>query len=213
MYIILIGPQGSGKGTQGQLIKNNHHFHYISTGVLLRRLSKIQNHDIAKITQNGTLISDKIINSLVYNEIIRFKKDNIIFDGYPRTLDQANFLLDHLTTKTLKKDIVVVYLKLEDEEAIRRISKRLTCSKCGFVVYPNIVALWKLFKLCPNCHGKLAIRSDDNEKAVTKRLKLFHAETQPLVNYFKRKKILHTIDGNNSVNNIYNEIEAIIHDK
>lgn len=210
MYIILIGPQGCGKGTQGQLIKMHHKFRYISTGVLLRRRAKYQN-DVARLTKEGSLISDEIINNIVDEDLKENSHKNIIFDGYPRTIKQAEHLLRQINANK-QNVVVVIYLKLDDIEAVKRISKRLTCSGCGFVVYPNKFSLWKLFKICPNCHNKLSIRADDNEVAVKERLKLFHTETEPLIVYFKNKNILYTIEGKDTVKNIFNQIEKIINE-
>lgn len=212
MNIIFIGPQGCGKGTQAQLLKRRHHFCYISTGSLLRKLAKSRNNTELS-TASGKLVSDDVINELVDDKIAKHHTGGFIFDGYPRTLNQAKHLISTLKHSYADKPIVVFYLELEDAEAIRRISKRLTCTKCGYVVYPNKYSLYQFLKICPNCHGYLAVRADDNADAVKERLKLFHDETYPLIKFFTDLGILFKIDGKQSINQIHFEIEKIINDK
>lgn len=212
MNIIFIGPQGCGKGTQAQLLKRKHHYCYISTGSLLRKLAK-SHHNNELSTTSGKLVSDDVINELVDNKITKHHSGGFIFDGYPRTLNQAKHLMSTLKQGYADKPPVVFYLELEDAEAIRRISKRLTCTKCGYVAYPNKYSLYQLLKICPNCHGSLAIRADDNAEAVKERLKLFHDETYPLIEFFTDLGILFKINGKQSINQIHYQIEKIINDK
>jgi adenylate kinase len=213
MNIILIGPQGSGKGTQAQILKRRHHYIYISTGNLLRKLAKSNRHSTIQSTKEGELVSDDIINKLVDDEISKHHTSSIIYDGYPRTLNQAKHLISMLGETIQNNNLIVIYLELDDSEAINRISKRLTCIKCGFVAYPNKLSLYQIFKICPNCHGTLATREDDNEKVVAERLRLFHNETFPIIEYLSRFTPVSTVDGNQSISHINLQIEKIIHDR
>jgi adenylate kinase len=212
MIIILIGPQGSGKGTQGQLLKRNHHIHYISTGSLLRKMAKhTKNGDKLKAT-DGKLLPDSVINGLVEEEMQKHHTANFIFDGYPRTTEQAEFLSDYINDHFKEKKSMVIYFELDDNEAIRRISKRLTCVSCGFVTYPSRISLYQIFKICPNCHHKLAIRADDNEVAVKERLRIFRKDTFPLINYYSDKHILFTVDARKNIGAINEEVERILNE-
>jgi adenylate kinase len=210
MIIILIGPQGSGKGTQGQLLKKNHHFHYISTGSLLRKKAKHSKDAESLKAKDGKLLPDSFINKMVEDEMLKHHTANFIFDGYPRTTDQAIFLSNYIDKHFKEKKTMVIYFELDDNEAIRRISKRLTCLNCGYVTYPSRISLYQLFKICPNCHHKLAIRADDNESAVKERLHIFRKDTFPLINYYADKHLLFTIDARKSIDEINGEVERII---
>ena len=210
MNIILFGPPGAGKGTQADNMVKNFNLHKISTGDLLREEIK-NNTDLgnkikSKIDQ-GLLASDDIINDLI-DKILSSKKyyNRLIFDGYPRNLNQAKSL-DLLLMKYNQKLSCVINLNVDKESIIKRILGRLVCSKCGltFNKYFDPPQKEKY-----NCNLKyLKARTDDNEKTIEKRFDTYTKKTLPILDYYADQKILYKIDGTRQINQIFDEIRSI----
>ena len=210
MNIILFGPPGAGKGTQADNMVKNFNLHKISTGDLLREEIK-NNTDLgnkikSKIDQ-GLLASDDIINDLI-DKILSSKKyyNRLIFDGYPRNLNQAKSL-DLLLIKYNQKLSCVINLNVDKESIIKRILGRLVCSKCGltFNIYFDPPQKEKY-----NCNLKyLEARTDDNEKTIENRFDTYRKKTLPILDYYANQKILHKIDGTRQINQIFDEIRSI----
>jgi adenylate kinase len=200
MNIILLGPQGSGKGTQAQLLAEKHDLLHLATGDLLRETAK-RDEIIKKQLASGKLFSDKQMITLVEKKIADEPR-GIIFDGFPRTLAQAESL-DEITTIN-----VVIELKLNDAEAIKRISGRRECSQChavfGWEIKPRKEGS------CNRCGGKLVQREDDKPEAVKKRLAQYHDETEPLLEYYRPRNIVYTVDASRSIDVIFKELCEII---
>ena len=211
MNIILFGPPGAGKGTQANKIIQSFNLHKVSAGDLLRNEIN-KNTDLGKeikfIIEKGSLVSDKIINDLII-KILSDKKfyNRIIFDGYPRTLDQAKNL-DLLLKKYNQKISCVLCLNVEKEIITKRILGRQTCEKCGaiFNKYFNPV-IEKNHK----CGKKFIVkRSDDNEKVILKRYQTYLDRTVPIIDYYKKLNLLHEIDGKTEIDQIFVKIGHII---
>ena len=210
MNIILFGPPGAGKGTQADNIVKNFNLHKLSTGYLLREEIK-NNTDLgnkikSKIDQ-GLLVSDNIINDLI-DKILSSKKyyNRLIFDGYPRNLNQAKSL-DLLLIKYNQKISCVINLNVDKESIIKRILGRLVCSECGltFNKYFDPPQKEKY-----NCNLKyLKARTDDNEKTIEKRFDTYTKKTLPILDYYADQKILYKIDGTRQINQIIDEIRSI----
>ena len=211
MNIILFGPPGSGKGTQADNIVKNFNLHKVSTGDLLR--NEIKNNTklsnkIKSIIENGSLVPDDIINSLIA-KILSDKKfyNRLIFDGYPRNLNQAKNL-DLLVKKYNQKISCVLSLNIDKETIIKRVLGRLICTKCGltFNKYFNPPK-----KEEHNCRlNYLKARSDDSKKTIKNRIEIYNNNTLPILDYYEDQKILHKIDATGEVNKIYDEIRGII---
>ena len=211
MNIILCGPPGAGKGTQAGHIVKNFNLYKVSTGDLLRDEIK-NNTDLgnkikSKLDQ-GLLVSDDIINNLIVT-ILSDKKyyNRLIFDGYPRNLNQAKSL-DLLVKKYNQKISCVLNLNVDKKSIIKRILGRLVCTKCGltFNKYFNPPNKDK-----HNCNLKyLKTRTDDNENTIKNRFETYAKETLPILNYYADQKILHKIDGSREIDQIYVEIRSII---
>ena len=211
MNIILFGPPGAGKGTQADNIVNDFNLHKVSTGDLLREEVK-NNIDFGKKIKStidqGLLVSDDIINDLII-KILSNKKyyNRLVFDGYPRNLNQVK-KLEMLVKKYNQKISCVLNLNIDKETVIKRILGRLVCSKCGLTFN-------KYFNL-PNkdkhdCDVKyLKTRTDDNEKTIKHRFETYTKETLPVLDYYSDQKMLHKIDGTREINQIYAEIRSII---
>ena len=211
MNIILFGPPGAGKGTQADNIVKNFRLYKVSTGDLLR-IEINNNTDLgikikSKIDQ-GLLISDDIINNLV-DKILFNKKyyNRLIFDGYPRNLNQAKSL-ELLVKKYNQKISCVFNLNIDKETIIKRILGRLVCSKCNltFNKYFNPPKKEK-YKCNLNF---LKTRTDDNKKTIKNWYETYVKKTLPILNYYVDQKILHEIDGVMEIDQIYDEIRHII---
>ncbi len=207
--IVFLGPPGSGKGTQAQMLSKNFLIPHISTGDIFRNIIKTGKpkklaSSIKKYVQSGLLVPDDIVFKALYSVISR--KKYYILDGYPRNINQAK-LLD----KALVKDGVdkVIYFKVSDKEIIKRLTSRRTCPKCGKVY--NIYTLKpKNDELCDECNVKLIIRDDDKLETVKKRLEVYKKDTLPLLNYYKKKGILVTVNAEDKIENIYKKICDIL---
>ena len=211
MNIILFGPPGAGKGTQADNIVKNFNLYKISTGDLLREEVK-KNTDLGKKIKTkinqGLLVSDDIINNLIV-KILSTKKNinGLIFDGYPRNLNQAKSL-DSLIKKYNQKISCALSLNVDKETIIKRVLGRLICTKCGltFNKYFNLPKKEKY-----NCRlNYLKVRSDDTEKTIKNRIEIYTNKTLPILNYYEDQKILHKIDATGEISKIYDEIHGII---
>jgi len=209
--IVLIGAPGSGKGTQANFLKSKGYEH-ISTGEILREEVKkksLLGEKVKKIMDEGKLVSDEIINEIMFS-FLRNKKDgnNILLDGYPRNISQAKALSDFLTDND---SLNVIYIEVPEEVCRKRLSGRYYCPECN-LNYNIYFSPPKEDKKCDNCGKELKQRDDDREETVEKRLKVYFSETYPLINYYKDKGILHVIDGNRSVEEIKKDILKIVED-
>ena len=211
MNIVLFGPPGAGKGTQADNIAKNFSLFKISTGDLLRKEIE-KKTDLGKkiklTIDQGSLVSNNIITDLVV-KILHEKKNikGLIFDGYPRNLNQAKDL-DLLIKNENKKISCALSLFVDKDTIIKRILGRIVCSKCGLTFN-------KYFNPPNNdkhsCGSNfLNSRSDDTEKTVKNRIEIYESQTLPIIDYYEDQKILHKIDAAREINKIYEEIRDII---
>ncbi|WP_037919248.1 adenylate kinase [Sulfurihydrogenibium subterraneum] len=207
--IIFLGPPGAGKGTQSQLLKERDNFIQISTGDLLREAVKNQTPLGMKAKQfmdEGKLVPDDLIIDLISEKLEEFKDKNIIFDGFPRTVPQAEALKDLLNKKNRKVDAVILF-DIEEEEVIKRLSGRRVCPKCGSV-YHIIFNPPKNDNLCDKCDTPLIQRDDDKEEVIRKRLEVYHSQTAPLIEYYK--DVLLKIDATRPPEEVYKNIKNVL---
>jgi adenylate kinase len=201
MNIILLGAQGSGKGTQAQLLKEKYGLKHISTGDLIRKGIAEKDPDALKLKEyqeKGLLAPNELIAKLVEKNL----GDDNIFDGFPRTLEQAE-ALDDMTEVD-----AVIELKLTDEGAVKRLSGRRQCRKCASVY--GIEKPPKKAGVCDACSGELYQRDDDKPETIKKRLAIYHDETEPLIEYYKPRRIVHSVDGSKGIKEIFAGVCKII---
>ena len=206
-FLIFFGPPGSGKGTQAEMLNKKLGLVYISTGSLLRNEIK-SNSKLGKLVKpiidQGNFVANEIVNAIVAKRLK--KKDatrGAIFDGYPRNISQQNLLVDNFTEMKLdeKKDkLFSVLIDVADKEVKKRITKRRSCA-CG-EVYHLIYKPSKKPGVCDKCGGKLYTREDDKAQVIIKRLKIYHQEIKPLLDFWQKKSKLILIDGEQSPNEV-----------
>ena len=190
--IVIFGPQGSGKGTQAEILSKKFSLPHISVGELLRQEIKAKTEigkKIGKILNAGKLAPNEITNQAVKNRLEKNDaKTGFIIEGYPRNLNQAEFM------DTIINNYLALEIWISDDEAVKRISQRRTCSNCGAIYHlkykPPATA-----DICDKCKTKLIIRDDDKEEAIRQRLNIYHNETEPLLKKYKAKGIYYKIDG------------------
>jgi len=209
--IILFGPPGAGKGTQSDIIVKNYNLFKISSGDLLRQEIKKNNQlskQIKSLLDKGSFVSDETIDTIVESILLDNKKNkNLIFDGYPRNINQAS-KLDILTKKLGLKISCVLSLNVDKETIVRRILGRQTCSSCGLIFNEYFNPSTSKNHSCGD--NFLQKRSDDNRKIITHRYETYLKITLPVLNLYKKQNILHQINGKGEIDEIYKEIRNIL---
>jgi adenylate kinase len=207
MKLILLGPPGAGKGTQAQFLVEKYGIPQISTGDLLRK-NVAEGTELGKIAKTymdaGKLGPDDLILSMIKDRIEKPDcKNGYILDGYPRNLAQAEAM------ETLDKVDVVINIVVPLEELVNRLTSRRTCKKCN-AVYNLTARPPKVDGVCDSCGGELYQRHDDNEATVSKRLETYTAQTEPLIKYYKEKKLLRDIDATHGMENTLASIVKVL---
>lgn len=196
--LILLGPPGAGKGTQAKEIADRYKLIQLSTGDMLRAAVK-SGSEIGKrakaIMERGDLVPDEVVVGIVADRLDAPDCANgVIFDGFPRTLQQAT-ALDEVLAARKRKLNVVVELKVDDKKLVDRITGRFTCATCG-AGYHDTFKRPKKDGVCDTCGGtKFTRRPDDNAETVTNRLMVYYRETSPLLGYYFCKGNLRSVDG------------------
>lgn len=202
--IIILGPQGSGKGTQAELLAKRRKFVYLSTGEVLRKAvarGSALGRRVARSLRTGELLSDEVVNALVAQALARpaARRYGVVLDGYPRNAAQANFLDRHGAVTD------VISLTLTDREAIRRIGGRRVCPSCGrgyHVVYQPP----KRAGVCDACGGTLAVRPDDRPAAIRRRLAIFRRQTQPLLRRYRAGGLVREVDAAPAIADVFRAV-------
>ena len=211
MNIILFGPPGSGKGTQGDKLVKDFNLVKVSTGDLLRKEIKTGSNlgkKIKLVIDKGQFISNEIMNNIMEKFLSNKEYFNkLIFDGYPRNLQQVNNL-ENLLLKSQQKVSCAIVINVDKEIIFKRILGRQTCSKCSLIFNEFFNPATKDNHKCDPSFLKK--RSDDNEDTINKRFETYKLETLPVFKYYDDLNLLHQIDGKNDILVIYKEIHQII---
>ncbi|ABX80734.1 adenylate kinase [Acholeplasma laidlawii] len=213
--MIFVGPPGAGKGSQAKIISQTLNIPHISTGDMFRTHIKGSTPlglEAKKYTDQGLLVPDDVTNQMVKDRLSQKDVEKgFIFDGYPRTPDQAIFL-DNLLMVTNQKLDVVLNISSSDEVIVKRITGRRTCPVCGAIYhvdnYPPKVA-----GICDNDGATLVQRKDDQKETIIRRLSVYKEETFPLIKYYAHKNLLMDVDGNQPLEVITKHVLEILEQK
>ena len=212
MKIIMLGAPGAGKGTQAKQIADKYSIPHISTGDIFRANLKAGTELGMKAKEymdQGLLVPDELTCDLVMDRIAHDDcKNGFVLDGFPRTIPQAE-ALDAALTKIDQKMDYAVDVDVPDENIINRMSGRRACLNCG-ATYHIVSIPTKVEGVCDRCGNPVVLRDDDQPETVQKRLEVYHAQTQPLIDYYKKQGILKSVDGTQSMESVFGAIVEIL---
>lgn len=212
MLLVMLGPPGSGKGTQAKRLAEKLNLKHLSTGDILRENVK-QGTDLGKRAKEymdkGDLVPDDVILGMIKDTLKSEKQaDGFIFDGFPRTIPQAEGLDKMLASESEKLDSAL-NLEVSDQEVINRLSGRYFCPKCQRT-YNYPANLPKKEGVCDDCDVELQKRKDDTEEVVKNRLEVYKKQTEPLIGYYKEQSILKNVDGEREIGTIFDDLVSIV---
>jgi adenylate kinase len=204
--LIFFGAPGSGKGTQAKKLVETHNFFHLSTGDLLRECKNDTNHPLHSIISTkmskGELINDDIVNDIISHKLEQLEGKSIIFDGYPRTTNQAEFLDSELQKYGNKITSVLVF-DINPDIVVSRVINRKVCKQCG-AIFNSLSSPSKQEGVCDVCGGILETRIDDNEETIRNRIKIYNESCSGLLKYYSN--IVHTVNASQNADDIYEEI-------
>jgi adenylate kinase len=212
--VIFLAVQGAGKGTFAKLLKSKYNYAHISTGDILRERAAVGDelgNKIKELIDNGIFVPNDIIYEAIEYRITQEDcKNGFILDGFPRNLEQAEGY-DQILTK-LGIDLgVVINLTIPEEILKNRILGRRTCRDCGAIYnITNEEVKPKVEGICDKCGGELYQRDDDNEESMNTRVKTYFEVTAPIIDYYKEKGVLKTVDSSREIELTFEEIEKIL---
>ncbi|MCY3778432.1 MAG: adenylate kinase [Candidatus Aminicenantes bacterium] len=201
---ILLGPPGAGKGTQAKRLAGRFGYLHVSTGDILREEVKAGTDlggRVEAIMNSGELVPDELVAEMVGKKLARDTGNGILLDGFPRTLAQATYL----SRISNGPPPVVINLKLEDAEIVRRLNGRRHCAGCG-----NIYNLYysepRKEGVCDSCGGELVLRRDDRESVIRERLRVYRDQTQPLVDYYKTEGRYGEVEASGGIREVFDSV-------
>ncbi len=208
MNLIILGPQGSGKGTQAKLLAEKYNLEHIETGEILRQIAKSGTaigKKIGEMHDAGILIPSNMLKEVLFLRIKSLNREKgIISDGTPRKVDQVEYFED-MIEEMGRKISNLIYINIPEKESIERISKRWQCEKCK-----RILIMGKDVESpenqCPDCEGKIVQRADDTLEGIKKRLDIFKNETIPVIENFRKRGLLIEINGEKSIEGVFQNI-------
>jgi len=209
--IILLGPPGSGKGTQAKLLVKKFKLECFGSGDALRQRQKIGDFTakkLVKVMGKGELVPSFVISKLWIDELERLKQrkkiNGFISDGSPRKMLEANLFDEALNWYEWQKNAKVIFIKISKKESFNRLTKRRQCKKCGRLI--PWLGEFKKLKKCDKCGGELINRADDKLEAIKKRLEEFKKEVIPVIKHYKKQGRLIEINGEQSIKDVFKEI-------
>ncbi len=212
MKIIMLGAPGAGKGTQAKQIADKYSIPHISTGDIFRANIKNGTELGKKAKQymdQGALVPDELTCDLVMDRIQQDDcKNGFVLDGFPRTIPQAE-ALDAALGKINEKMDYAIDVDVPDGNIVNRMSGRRACLNCG-ATYHLISIPPKVEGICDRCGSEIVLREDDKPETVQKRLKVYHEQTQPLIDYYKNQGILKSVDGTQPMDEVFKAIVTIL---
>lgn len=212
MKIIMLGAPGAGKGTQAKKIAEKYGIPHISTGDIFRANIKGGTElgmKAKSYMDQGQLVPDDVTIGMLLDRISEADcAGGYVLDGFPRTIPQAESLTAALEKRGEKMDYAVD-VDVPDESIVTRMGGRRACLKCG-ATYHIMFNPPKAEGVCDSCQEALVLRDDDKLETVQKRLRVYHDQTQPLIDYYKKQGILVTVDGTKELNEVFRDIVAVL---
>ncbi len=212
MKIIMLGAPGAGKGTQAKMIAEKYSIPHVSTGDIFR--ANIKNEtplgmEAKKYMDEGKLVPDELTVQILLDRVAKEDCANgYVLDGFPRTIPQAEVLNDALEKMGDKIDYAID-VAVPDENIVNRMSGRRACVTCG-ATYHIVHIPPKVENVCDKCGSNLILRDDDKPETVLNRLKIYHEQTQPLIEYYTAKGVLKTVDGTKDMKDVFADIVSIL---
>ncbi len=212
MKIIMLGAPGAGKGTQAKMIAEKYSIPHVSTGDIFR--ANIKNGtELGKKAKEymdaGKLVPDELTVKILLDRVAQDDcKDGYVLDGFPRTIPQAEVLEDALNKLGDKIDYAI-NVDVPDENIVRRMSGRRACLKCGATYHIEHIPP-KQEGICDTCGSELVLRDDDKPETVLNRLKVYHDQTQPLIDFYTERNVLKSVDGTRDMKEVFDAIIAIL---
>lgn len=212
MKIIMLGAPGAGKGTQAKKIAAKYEIPHISTGDIFR--ANIKNgtelgNKAKTYMDQGLLVPDELVVDLVVDRVVQEDcKNGYVLDGFPRTIPQAEALDSALMNMNQKIDYAI-NIEVPDQNIVDRMSGRRACLSCG-ATYHIVNIPTKVEGICDVCGGNTVLRDDDKPETVIKRLRVYHEQTQPLIEYYIEQGVLVEVDGTMEMTDVFSAIEKIL---
>lgn len=201
MKLVLLGAPGAGKGTQAAFLKDRHDLAHISTGDILRQNIKDGTPlglEAKKYMDAGELVPDEVVMNMMKAKLESLSHaKGFMLDGFPRTVKQAEFL------ESITDLDGVIMFKVSDDDIVKRLLNRAVCRSCGSITN------WDNAK-CPACGGELYRRADDNEQTIRSRLKVFHEQTEALIEFYKARKLLLEVDATGMPEEIFERVISLL---
>ena len=212
MKIIMLGAPGAGKGTQAIMIAEKYGVPHVSTGDMFR--ANIKNNtplgiEAKKYMDEGKLVPDELTVKILLDRVAKDDCANgYVLDGFPRTIPQAEVLEKALNELNDKIDYAI-NVDVPDENIVKRMGGRRACVKCGATYHIEHVPP-KKEGICDACGESLVLRDDDKPETVTKRLNVYHEQTQPLIDFYSERGVLKSVDGTQDMKEVFNSIVSIL---
>lgn len=208
MYVMLLGAPGVGKGTQSKMLEEKFNMVQLSTGDILRA-EIAKGTELGKLAKSfieeGNLVPDNVMIDMIGKEL---DDRDLIFDGFPRTLAQAE-AFDKMLEKHNQKIDHVINISLDDKIIVGRLSGRMICRNCGTSFHLQF-AKPKVDGFCDSCNGELYQRPDDKPESITERLNNYHSKTKPLIKFYREKNILVKVEGDKKPSEVFEDLVKII---
>ena len=208
--IVLFGAPGVGKGTHANILAEKYDLIHLSTGDMLR--AEIEagtplGKRVETAMERGDLVGDDVVIGLV-DKALSSTEQGVILDGFPRTIPQAQALTEALEKQGARIDYAID-IEVPDDHIVERMSGRRACPKCG-ATYHIVHRKPRTDGICDVCGSELILREDDHSATVQKRLDVYHSQTQPLIQYYREKGVLHSIDGTREMDTVFSDICSIL---
>ena len=208
MKIVLLGPPGAGKGTQAKSISNRYSIPHISTGDIFRKNISEETPlgiQAKQYIDNGQLVPDEVTINMVKDRLTwEDCKNGYLLDGFPRTVAQAEALQEFLESRDENLDTALC-IEVPSSFILERMTGRRVCGSCGASYHVKFNPT-KVEGICDVCGSEVVQRKDDREDTVRERLDVYERQTQPLIDFYKEKNLLSTVDGTKAINEVFNDI-------